>query len=897
MRKSIVDRLRTVPLRLRSLFRRDVVECELDDELQYHLEQQIATNIRHGMPSDEARFAALRDMGGIALRKEQMRDTHGTRWLDELVGDLRFASRGIRRAPGFSFTIVLTLTLGIGANTTMFTLLRGTLLKPLPNRHGEQLVYLRQSTATSPNELFSVPEIADYRAASTTLSAIAEYSSMVFTLTGDDGLPVHAQAGIVTGNYFEVMGLAPILGRLTDRGDDGPSAPSVAVLTYEFWMDHFGGDPAIVGRTVRIDSKVTTIVGVVQRAAHYPRRTDVFVNTVTSPHHMSAAMAASRTHRMTEVFGRLAPNATVDRARVEIARLSATFAREYPAAYGKDERFAISLAPLRAVLNERATLTLWVLMTAAAFVLFIACANVANLTLMRGVRRERELHVRVALGASRWRLRRLLIVENVTLALVGGTLGVLVAAASLKTLVAFAEQLTPRAYEIRVDGVVLAVGLATAIVAAIALSFVPRIDGGALAPSLTAASRRITLGRGRQRAQQSLVVAQLAVCMVLLTGAGLLVRTLVNLEAVDTGVRAERVLTLQLPMAGPLFSSAANQATTIATYDRIRDRVAALPGVDIASLGSAVPLRPTLEAEVAVEGVQTAPDASVPRASLKSVDPRYFTAAGIPLLAGRTFTASDGAESPLVVVLSASFAKQLFGSRNPIGRRVAATGMIVKFTPVTGAWRTVVGVVGDTRDQGLEADPTPAMFEPFAQGVANGGALVVRTRTDPASLAPAVVRAIREISPHQMIEKVETLEQVRDETVAPRRVNATFIALFGVLAMVIAMVGIAGVLAFSVSTRIPEIGIRMSLGADASRMRRMVLGEGGVLLVTGVVLGSVGALAAARVLRGMLFGVAPNDTLTLVGVTALLGIVGVIACWLPAARAAAVDPAMALRAE
>ena len=419
-------------------------------------------------------------------------------------------------------------------------------------------MYLRQSTAKSPNELFSVPEIADYRAASTTLSAIAEYSSTTFTLTGDDGLPIHAQAGIVTGNYFEVMGLAPILGRLTDRGDDGPSAPSVAVLTYEFWKDHFGGDSAIVGRTVRLDTKIATIVGVVQRAAHYPRRTDIFVNTVTSPHHLGAAMVTSRTHRMTEVFGRLAPHVTVDRARTEIARLSATLAREYPDAYGKDEKFAISLAPLRAVLNERATLTLWVLMAAAAFVLFIACANVANLTLMRGVRRERELHVRAALGAGAWRLRRLLIVENLTLALVGGVLGVLVAAASLKTLVAFAAQLTPRAYEIRVDGVVLAVGFATSIVAAIALSFVPRIDGGALAPSLTAASRRVTLGRGRQRAQQSLVVAQLAVCMVLLTGAGLLVRTLANLEAVDTGVRAERVLTLEMPMPGPLFTSPAD---------------------------------------------------------------------------------------------------------------------------------------------------------------------------------------------------------------------------------------------------------------------------------------------------------------------------------------------------
>jgi putative ABC transport system permease protein len=892
----IIDRLvRIVALRWRSLVHRDAVERELDDELRYHLEMQVAENIRCGMTPDAARDAATRALGGLGFRKEQVRDTRGTRSIEELVGDLRFALRGIRRAPAFSGTVVLTLALGIGANTAMFTLLRGTLFKSLPNRNGDQLVYLRQSSMAAANELFSVPEIADYRVASKTLSAIAEYSSLRFTLLGEDGIPVYVQTGIVTGNYFDVMGLAPILGRLTGPSDDGPGVPSVSVLTYEFWMSRFGGDSTVLGQTIRLNDKVSTIVGVVQRAAHYPQRTDLFVNTVTSPHHLGAAMVTSRTHRMTEVFGRLAPNATVAQARSEIARLAATIARDHPEAYDRSQHFTVRLAPLRAVLNERATLTFWVLMSAAAFVLFIACANVANLTLMRGVRRERELHVRAALGAGAWRLRRLLLVENLTLALVGGILGVLVAGASVKTLTRFAEQLTPRAYEIRIDGVVLAVGFLTSIAAAIALSFVPRLSRGVLAPSLAGAGRRNTLARGRQRAQRSLVVAQLAVCMVLLTGAGLLVRTLANLESVETGVRTDRVLTLEIPVR----SSVATSASDLASYERIRDRVGALPGVAGVALATAVPLHggQNVSSDVNVDGVPAPPSGTLPHAMLSNVDPSYFDVAGIPLLAGRGFASTDRDASPLVVVLNASFAKQLFGSRNPIGRRIAWTGMVVKYLTVSPDWRTVVGVVGDTRDEGLEADPTPTVYEPFAQNRVFTGSLVVKTRNDPKVVRPAVIHAIREVSPHQLIERVETLEDIRDETVAPRRLNAMFISLFGMLAMVIAMVGIAGVLAFSVSARIPEIGIRMSLGADASRVRRMILGEGGALLVTGMILGLGGALASARVLRGLLFNVAPNDPATFVAVALVLGVVGISACWLPAARAAGVDPAVALRAE
>jgi predicted permease len=640
---------------------------------------------------------------------------------------------------------------------------------------------------------------------------------------------------------------------------------------------------------------VSTIIGVVQRAPQYPQRTDVFVNVVTSPHHLSATMKTGRTHRMTEVFGRLAPNASVEQARSEIARIGTTVRADHPEAYERASRYEIAVSPLKVALNERASLTLWLLMGAAGFVLLIACANVANLTLMRGIGREREMLMRAALGAGSWRLRWLLLIENLALALVGGALGVLVAFAGLKMLVAFAQQLTPRADEIRVDGLVLTVSLITSVVAAIVLSFVPKVGGGAaLAAPLAAAGRRTTAGRGRHRLQNTLVVTQLAVCMVLLTAAGLLVRTLSKLQSVETGVRAENALTMEIPIE----SQAIPTPEKLAMYERMRDRIAALPAVDVASVGSAVPLRNSyFVLEVNAEGRALGSGEATPRATSKTADPEYFRAAGIPLLKGRAFASTDVRDGPRVVVINKSFAERLFGKLDPIGRRIAWTGEVLKFIPVSGDWRTIVGVVGDTRDAGLDSDPTPTVFQPFAQEEIFAGALVIRTKSNPTLLQPAVLRAIRELYPRQLIENVATLEEVRDATVAPRRLNALFIASFGTLAMVIAMVGIAGVLAFSVSSRTSEIGIRMSLGADAARVRRMVLSEGGALLVVGLAAGAAGALITSRLLRGLLFGVAPHDPLTLGAVALILAGVGVAACWLPAARAARVDPAVALRAE
>jgi len=892
-----IDRLiRLVPLRLRSLFRKGVVDRELDDELAYHLDQQTAENVRRGMDQISARDAARRALGNITYHKEQARDTRGTRWAEELLGDIRFAARSLRRARVFTLAVVATLALGIGANTAMFALLRGTLLKPLPNRDGERIVYLRQAAPGLGvrNATFSVPEIVDLRAGSKTLSQVADFSTTSLPLLDADGHPTVVNAGVVSGNYFDVMGLRPIVGRLIGAIDDVPSAPSVTVLSYQFWMEHFGGDPSVIGRAVRFDSTLSTIVGVVQSAPQYPYETDVLVNIVTSAHHLSAAMATSRGHRMTEVFARLAPNTTTEQARAEVDRLAANMHRDNPASYDAKGHYEIELATLREAVNERAKLMFWLLMGAAAFVLLVACANVSNLTLMRGAEREREIVVRLALGAGYGRLRRLLLVENLVLALAGGILGIVVSVASLKLLTAFAAQLTPRAPEIGIDRTVLFVALITSATAAVILSFIPGLrKAGAPGAALAPAGRRATLGRGAKRFQRSLVVVQLAVCMVLLTGAGLLLRTLLSLDSVDSGVRVENVVSLELP---PMRTNGPTQlADYHARYEALRDRVAASPGVAQVALGLMNPLRRAGVLDLQVEDRSLAGQPT-PRAALKTADPNYFTVSGIPLIKGRVFQKTDQEDAPLVAVVSRSLAKQVFRDEDPIGKRIAWTASS-SFIPNATSWRTIVGVVGDTRDAGLETDPTPAVFLPFAQTGMMGLTMLVSTKSDPVALERSIVQSIRDASSGQAVTGVKTLEEIRDAAVVPRRLNAMFVASFAGLAFLIAIVGIAGVLASSVRSRTSELGIRMSLGAGPERLRRMILAEGGALIALGIIIGGAGSILTSRLLSGLLFGVTSHDPTTFAGAVLLLAGVGIAACSGPALRASRIDPAVALRAE
>ena len=810
--------------------------------------------------------------------------------------DFRYVFRSLARARGFAVAVVLTLGLGIGANTAIFSVVRGVMLRPLPHRDGERLMYLRQSMngPGGENVAFSVPEINDFRVATKTLGGIAEYSPITLSLVGERDA-VRIDVGLVTGNYFSVMGLQPILGRAFTPTDDGAGAPPIIMLTHEYWQKRFGGDSAIVGKSIRIGGRAVMVVGVLQAAPYFPARIDGVMNMSISEHHVSATMVTGRTHRMTEMIARLAPGATVEQARAEVKSITGKAHGDHPAAYDPAAEFKVTLTPFQEVLGQKARTTLWLLMGAAAFVLIIACANVTNLTLMRSVRREHELVVRAALGAGTGRLRQLLLAENLVLAMMGGGLGLLMGFGGVRMLVGFAERYSPRANEIRVDGMVLAFTLGLALVVAILLSFAPRLaNEKSLGVSLSAGTKRTTSSSRRQRLQQGLVVAQVAVSVVLLTGAGLLTRTMQQLSEVDTGLTSGNVLTMEVPRD---FTGGDN-SKAISEYQRMRDDLALLPGVSMVGLGSTMPLRASgIMFEVKAEGRPIIPGQPTPQSEYRTASPEYFKAAGIPLLKGKYFGAGDDAKAARVVILNQTLADKLFPGIDPVGRRIAWTGDVLKFAGISDDWRTVVGVVGNTKDGGLDAAPMPAVFLPFAQGDFPFGGFIIRSSRDAASFAPAATRIVRGLAPQQPIEKVLTVDQIRDESVAPRRLNALLVASFGILALIVAAIGIAAVLAFSVSARTNEIGIRMSLGADSSRVQRMVLSEGGRLVGIGLTIGVVGALLLTRLMQGLLFGVSPHDPTTLGSVALVMALVGITACWIPALRAARIDPGIALRAQ
>jgi putative ABC transport system permease protein len=803
-----------------------------------------------------------------------------------LVADIRYAVRALRHSPAFTAVVVITLALGIGANTAIFSVVRGVLLKPLPHKDGDRLLYLRHSTEGfgGANITFSVPEVRDLRTGVPSFASVAEYSNWDGILRGDDGA-VRIPTGLVTGNYFEVMGLAPILGRVTRPSDDGPGAAPVAVLTHECWINRFGGDSGVVGKRITLDGRSVEVIGVLQPAPFFPNRVDALLNMVNSDHHMSAMMVEGRSHRMTEVVARLAPRATLAQARTEVDVVYARMRSQYKEAYDPAAHYRIAVIPLHQVLGERAQLTLWLLMGAAAFVLIISAANVANLTLMRGVRREHEIVMRAALGASVTRLRRLLLAENLILALMGAVLGIVIAVGGLGLLTSLVARYSPRSNEIRLDGVVFGFTLALSVAVAVLLSFLASL------PRAFNFASRTTAGLAKRRLQRGLVVVQIAVTVVLLAGAGLLTRTIVRLSAVDTGLRTEEVLTVQVTLLSR--DEARNNPAAVAAasqrYGEIRREVAGLPGVLEVGVGSLPLRRSGAVFDVKAEGRTPAVGQATPRAEFRPAGSGYFHAAGIPLLEGREFAETDfGPHAGDVVIVNQAFVDRVFGGGDPIGRRIAAFD-VVRF--VWAEWLTVVGVVGNTRDEGLDAEAQPVMFRPSS----TGGGFVIRTNGDPSALATAATRIVRGIAPTALIENVMTVAQFKDHSLSPRRLNAELISSFGLLALIIAAVGIAGVLAFSVSARTNEIGIRMSLGADRGHVLRMILSEGGVLVAIGVVLGVAAAFFSTRVIQTLLFGVVPHDPATYIAVVATMAAIGMIACWLPALRAARIDPAIAMR--
>jgi predicted permease len=813
------------------------------------------------------------------------------------LGDLRMAAYSLRRSPGLAITVILTLALGIGANAAIFTLVRGVLLKPLVNRDENRLVYIRQSAPgiREENTTFSVPEIQDLRASVKSLSAFGDFSTIGFTVIGL-GEPREVNAGVVGGSYFDVMGLHPVLGRLIGPQDDGPKAAGAVVLTYRFWSNTLKRDTSVVGRTIRLGDRPATVIGVLEPCVPYPQDTEIIANVVTSPHHLSATMVTGRVHRMTELFARLAPGATLDQARAELNSVYGTIKQDHPEAYSAQADFQISARLLRDQITSGARNVLLVLLAASALVFIIACSNVANLFLARTVRRESELAVRTALGASSGTLRRMLLAESLLLCGAGAALGVLSAQPMVAVLARYASRFSVRALDLTVDSSLLWVGATLAIVAAVILAFVPRLPSASTSGGLYLSSGSVRITGSTSRRQRIFVVTQIAASFLLLVGASVLITTLIALQRTQTGMDTRHVLAINVPV----MSYGKTRQQVVDFYKEITRRVEALPGVDKTAFGMLAPWRdagsgPRLQ--FSADGHVRAPGEEDPRGQFRTISPGFFAALGVPIIAGRDFNDLDGQSKEPIAIISETLAQRMFPNQDPIGRHVYWTDPVLKFLGGADPPKRIVGVAADIDDEHPVPEPTLTIYSTFESGPFYRGRLFVHTSGNPYTLVTPVTRIIRELSADQPVGRPATLEDIRAEVLTPERLNSLVFGVFAAVALSIAVVGVAGVLAFSVSTRTREFGIRLALGSQPRRLLRGVIAEGAMLGATGVLAGAILGFGLARLADRYFLQVKMPGALPVAVSALVLMTVAVVASMIPAARAARVDVIQALRSE
>ena len=824
---------------------------------------------------------------------------------DLFLHDLKFALRSLSRSKGLVITVVLTLALGIGANAAIFSLVRGVLLRPLVNSDEDRLIYIRQSAPSLgvENANFSVPEIQDIKSGIHTVSEFGDFSVVGFTMIGL-GEPREVRAGVVGGTYFEVMGLHPVLGRLIGPQDDGPKAPGVVVLTYRFWSTALKSDPSVLGKSLRLGSgglgdRSASIIGVLEPSVPYPADTEIIANIVTSPHHLSATMVTGRVHRMTELFGRLAPGATVEQARAELRTVYASMVSQHAADYSKDGTSQINAVLLREQITSGARTVLLVLLAASGLVFIIACSNVANLILARTVRREGELAIRAALGASAGALRRTLLAESLILSVAGATLGVITARPLLAVLAHYASRFSVRALDLTVDSSMLWVGALLAVIAAVLLAFVPHLPNAntSQTPGLTSGGVRITGSTGRRL--RIFAITQIAASFMLLAGASMLLKTLLAMQAAQTGLDTRHVLAINVPA----ISYGKTPQQIVDFYKESIRRIDALPGVAKTAFGIVVPWRDAgsfgpgfaFSADLHVKG----PGEEDPRAQLRTISPGFFAALGVPIIAGRDFNELDGKDNKdPVVIVSETLAKRMFPNQDAVNRHVFWTDPVINFIPgISTAPHRIIGVTADIDDEHVVPGPLLTVYSPMDEGPIFGGRLFIHTTANPYSLVTPVTRIVRDMSVDQPVERAATLEDVRAEVLTPDRLNTVVFGVFAGVALAIALVGVAGVLAFSVSARTREFGIRLALGSPPRRLLAGVIVEGAIMAVAGVVAGAAGGYLLARFAGSYFLDVRMPSAQPVFASALILLAAAIVASALPAARAARINVMEALRSD
>ena len=852
---------------------------DLDQDIRDYIERETRDNIDRGMPLEQARYAALRKFGNVTRVKEETREVWSFIWLEQLWQHVRYALRQLRRNPGFTVVAALTLALGIGANTAIFSVINAALLTPLPFPHPDRLVQIweRNPHIGLDQGVVSPYNFLDWQSQSHDFEAMAAYQHEHFSLTGGP-LPVGLSGRRVSADFFRVLGVRPMLGRDFLANEDRPGAGHVAIMSYAAWQDHLNGDPGIVGKAITLDGESYTVIGVMR--ADFPS-SDLGSDAWTTPGF--ELKGGSRSSHYLFAVGRLKPGVALAAARSEMDTIADRLALQYP---DSNSHSGIMLVPLQDEIVGNSRAALLVLWGAVGLVLLIACANVANLLLSRGIARRREFAVRAALGAGRMRLITQLVTESTLLASAGGVLGLAVAHRAIGAIVRTA--VIPRAHGITLDARVLAFTAALSILTGIVFGLAPAFASSSL--DLNSALKEtggvMEASASGWRLRSGLVVAEIALSVVLLAGAGLLIKSLWLLGRVSPGFNPKDVLAARLSLPDLKYPKGIERA---AVFKRVIERLEAVPAV--ASVGGVNDL-PFSGSETSssfdIEGMPPRSAEENRQADRRDISPDYFKAMGIPLLKGREFTDQDNADSPNVAIINQDLARKHWPAGDPLGQRIKLYDK---------DWE-IVGIVGDVKLLDLAAQDKPELYLPCAQsGSPPWMFFAIRSRVGAESLIASMREAVRDVVPDQPLYDVRTMEERVEASTAPRRLNALLLGVFAALALVLSAVGTYGVIAYSVAQRTRELGIRMALGAERADVLRMVTRKGLVLAGVGVALGAAAALGLTQFLASMLFSVRPADPLTFVSVCVLLVTVALVSSYIPARRATKVDPMVALRYE
>jgi len=890
--------LYTIPLRLRSLFRWMQADQELDDELRDHLERKTDDYIAQGMTQEEAHRRARIDLDGIEQTKEKCRDARHVTWIQDVIQDLHFGLRMLRRSPGFAAVAVLTLALGIGANTVIFTVVNGVILKPLPYPQPQRLVMLwERQLSDGPLGPVAPANFFDWREQSHSLekmAAIDPYPDFILTGTGE---PRRLVGAAVSSDFFSLLGVRMVLGRDFLPEEDRPGYNKVVVLSYSAWLHYFGGQADIAGKPISLNDADYTVVGVLPRDFSLVSRASDFESRnhfdVWTPLALPSPPEPWQrgTHPLC-VFARLKSGASMQQAQADLNQVAANLQRLYPA---DDKDRGITAVPLAEYVVAKMRTALFTLLAAVGMVLLIACANLANLLLTRGITRQKEIAIRMALGVSRFRLAQQLLAESMILVLFGGLLGFSFARVGVPAMVHYLPSDLPRISEITVDARVLFFTTLVSLIIGISFALLPLIQYQRVSPhdSLKESGRGIAPAQYRLR--NALIIGQLAIALILLTGAGLMTKSFWMLLSVSPGFQSEHILTARLSLPPRYTNGNAfgiGQHRQISAFQReLLGRVLAIPGVKSAAFTAYLPLSGT-ESSWAfdIEGRPPRPVGVYDVTYYRPVSAGYFETVGIPILSGRSFEPNDNEDSPLVVVINESMDRAFWNQQNPLGERVRLSDQ---------KWRTIVGVAGDVHHESLGAKPEPELYIPYGQipNVESRPTIVLRTSVEPTSVTSALRKAVSELDVSVPMDQIETMKQVVSTSVGEPRFRTAVLLVFAFFAIFVASIGLYGVMSYLIIQRTREFGIRIAVGASRGAVLRLVLRQAAKLVCVGISLGFVGAVLLARSIASLLYRVTAFDAATFAGMSLVLAAVAFCASYIPARRAASVDPMVALRYE